>query len=196
MASHFSSFSLAKNMTVYGAVGLLKQVENNLLKEKIRNMETSEATLKAYYENEIGELKRIADLNIEMYNIEKLNNQISREREQNSDIVLSFIIKNVENIELETKALKNIIEEQKLLLKSKEDENANLQNIVLSLEKLVKEEEERKKRLTRIVLNERKVCQSYDVISKFDVKTPDYLTFINDMGKTLIEQQSLIEDLR
>ena len=46
-------YFLVTNMTLISAVGLLKHVEINLLKQKIKSQESSEAFLKTFYEKEI-----------------------------------------------------------------------------------------------------------------------------------------------
>ena len=61
---------------------------------------------------------------------------------------------------------------------------------------LLKKEEENKRRLERILQKESEICKSYNNISKLDIETPDYLTFMAEMGKTLLDQRNLIEDLK
>ena len=89
-------------------IGLL-HVENNLLKERIKNLEASEASA-----------KEKASLNLKLYEAEILNNQILKEREkilkdkeENSDLVNKFMMKTLTNIELETNELHKTIEKVK-----------------------------------------------------------------------------------
>ena len=70
-------------------IGLL-HVENNLLKERIKNLETSEE----------ASAKEKASLNLKLYEAEILNNKILKDREkvfkdreENSDLVNKFMRK-------------------------------------------------------------------------------------------------------
>ena len=172
-------------------IGLL-HVENNLLKERIKNLEASEASANEQ-----------ARLNLKLYEAEVLNNQILKdrekifkEREENGDLVNNFMMKTLQNIEGETNALKKTIEEQNKLIKEQEVENQSLREIVFSLESLMKDEENKKKGLKNIVKNEQETCKNYEIISKLDVEAPDYLSFVNDMVRTIKTQHSHIEEYK
>ena len=172
-------------------IGLL-HVENNLLKERIKNLEASEASA-----------KEKASLNLKLYEAEIRNNQILKDREkifkdkeENSDLVNKFMMKTLQNIELETKELKKTIEKQNKLINKQEVENESLRQIVFSLESLMKEEENKKKRLQNIVKHEQETCEMYEIIGKLNVEAPDYLGFVNDMLKTIKTQHSQIEEYR
>eukprot|EP00092_Neocalanus_flemingeri_P025703 GFUD01027866.1.p1 GENE.GFUD01027866.1~~GFUD01027866.1.p1 ORF type:complete len:706 (+),score=174.98 GFUD01027866.1:41-2158(+) len=129
-----SNIAFYENSTMISAVGLLKYVENNLLKEKIRNMQTSNDILKTYFEKEIEEMKEKArkqkdeheqekktmrethkveldvlqrrnKLTQKMYEMEMLNHQNTQNVDRNNDIVLKFLMEAHKNIEKEIDAL-------------------------------------------------------------------------------------------
>lgn len=223
-------------MTLFSTVGLLKHVEINLLKEKIKKLESSEAILKTFYENEVQSIKeksieklhsvelrneeenkslmdahekevqenqRKTKMNKEMYENERLRHQNTKSGARNSDIVLKLLMEAITNFDHEIKAFQDMNDKQEKMIMFKELENEDfleqtmkLTKVVETMQGLVKKEDTSQKRLQRVLLKEREICESYSVISKLDMETPDYLTFIREMGKTLKDQHTIIEELQ
>eukprot|EP00092_Neocalanus_flemingeri_P029001 GFUD01031484.1.p1 GENE.GFUD01031484.1~~GFUD01031484.1.p1 ORF type:complete len:682 (-),score=170.56 GFUD01031484.1:675-2681(-) len=223
------------NMTTFSVVGLLKHVEINLLKQKIKNMETSNDILKNFYEKEILQVKetsrkqlqeirlkneeekksmneahkrelngcqRNSKLNQDMHEMEMVIHQNTKDRAKNSDVVLKLLMEALKNLEQEIEAFRDMNDSKEmkikfLELKNKdfEDQTLSLTNIAKIMQGLVKQEEVSKKRLQNVLLKEREICQTYGIISKLDMETPDYLQFMSEMGKNLLNQHTLIEEL-
>ena len=149
------------------------------------------------------EIKRQASLNKEMHDIEKINHKHTKNAAKNSDIVLKLLMEAFTTMEQEVLILKNMNEKQAALIKFKEQENLNhmkkiesLTRTISTMEDLVRKEETSKRRIQRVLKMEREISQNYAAISKLDLETPDYLSFVAEMTKSLMDQHTLIEDLK
>ena len=165
--------------------------------------EEEKKILKETHKRELNGCQRNSKLTEDMYEIEILNHQNTKNRARNSDIVLKLLMDALKNLEQENEALHDMndlkdkkIKFQELKTRDLSDQTLSLTNIVKTMEGVVKKEEESKKRLQKVLLKERDICQNFGVISKLDMETPDYLKFMTEMSKTLVDQHTLIADLK